>query len=214
MGMESGLVDALNGLIDTRLKSVYTMLPAKVTSVDYTKNNLSAQPLITGKFADGSQLKTPELHQVPIFVLSAGGGSTRITLPVKVGDTVLILFSQRSVGVFLGSNASEPVDSPTTTTHGINPIMALPCLFTPSTAKEISSDDLVVENGSSKITVSPSGDIAVKCPKLTIEGDLEVNGDVATVGTLTNNGITVGSNHGHTHGDPAGSTSVPIPITP
>lgn len=219
MAIEKTIVDALQDLIDYRFLTLSTIIPARVTSVNYKDNHLNAIPLIKTKLSDNSQKESPELYHVPIFILSAGGGSVRITLPVKVGDTVLILYSQRSLGNFYLSDGKEVVDAESSTTHGSYPILALPGLFTPTTAVPIDSSNLVVENGSTKLTVAPSGDITADCPTFVVNGNMEVNGDsttngnvtdngnvvtngnLAVTGTMTNNSVNVGGDHNHTQGN-------------
>lgn len=219
--MEKGLVEALKGIFDYKLLSVFTCIPAKVQSVNYKHNHLNAQPLIKTRRSDGTERTSPELFDVPIFVLSAGRGNTRITMPVKVGDTVLILYSQRSLEDFYGSDGKTIVDSKSEVTHGMYPILALPCLFTKDSAVPIDPSNLIVENGSTKVTIQPDGNVIVDAPQMTINANVVINGDTtingnetingnnvtsgnqttggntSVAGTLTQNGVDVGGDHRH-----------------
>jgi phage baseplate assembly protein gpV len=211
MALEKGLVDVLDDRIDYKLLTVFTSIPAIVTSVNYDENHVNAQPLIKTKFSDGSQLASPELFHVPIFILSAGQGSARVTLPVKVGDTVLVMFSQRDHTEFYGSNGKTQVDAASEVTHSMYPILALPGLFTKASAKTLDSTNIIVENGSTKLTVAPSGNITADCPNLIVNGNLTVNGDVAANGSsLTHNGTDVGDTHTH-GGVLAGGSNTAVP---
>ena len=243
MAIQKGLVDSLKDLIDFRLLSLFTMIPARVVAVNYKENHLNAQPLIRTKGTDDSQHTSPEMAHVPMFVLSANRGKARITLPVKIGDTVLILYSQRSLGEFYNSNGEEVVDTDSTITHGCYPIMALPCLFTKASAVPINSSDIVVENGSTTLVMNPSGDITATCPTFVVNGNLEINGNstlngdeaingdvthignniqtgnlattggISVTGALTNAGVPVGSTHTHTQGNDSGNDTQ-VPTSP
>jgi hypothetical protein len=226
MALQDGLVDALQGMVDYRLLSLFTITPARVTNVDYNNNHLNAQPLIRTKYSDNSQQTPPELFHIPIFILSANGGTARVTLPVKVGDTVLVLYSQRSLGDFYESDGKTVVDTDSLVTHGSYPIMALPCLFTKASAKTIDSENLVVENGSTKMVIKPNGNIETTCPTFIVNGNFEVNGDTthkgnetttgnsAVGGTMTNDGTDVGKTHSHTQANDSGGDTQQPTSTP
>jgi hypothetical protein len=208
MAIEKTIVDALQDLVDYRFLTLSTIIPAKVTKVNYNKNHLNALPLIRTKLSDDSQQESPELYHVPIFILSAGAGSARITLPVKIGDTVLILYSQRSLGNFYLSNGRDVVDAESATTHGSYPILALPGLFTPTTAVPVDSSNIIVENGSTKLTIAPDGNITADCPTFTINGNLIVTGDGDFNGSsLNHNGTNVGDDHVHSGVQTGGSNT-------
>ena len=97
MSNEQGIVDVLNDLIDYRLLTVNTQIPAVVTAVDYENNNLNARPLITTRYSDENQEAYPELFDIPYFILSANSGKSRITFPNKSrGYSFSAVLSKRS----------------------------------------------------------------------------------------------------------------------
>lgn len=221
MTINTTLMESLERLVESKLNNVFTTLPAKVTQVDYTKNQVTIKPLLKTKRQNDEQAVFPEIPNVPIFVLSSGRGSARITLPVAVGDTVLVLFASRSLGEFLKSTADSPSDTSSRIPLGPYPIAALPCIFTEATAKEIDSTNVIIENESSKVTISPSGDITIDAPStctinsvqttinsnLSVNGNVDITGDVEVTGGLTNNSVDVGSTHIHTGVVPGGGLS-------
>ena len=195
MSRDSSLVDNLNSLINARLNTVNTQLPAKVTSVNYETNSLNAKPLIATRYSDEAQVDYPELFDIPFMILSGNSGNARITIPIQVGDTVLVEFAQRDLQGFYQSDGKTLSKSYSGTAMGMYPILAIPCLYTARSAKPISSSDIVIENGSSSITMTPNGDV-------TIRANVDIIG-----GRLTHNGINVGDDHKHSGVMSGGSVS-------
>lgn len=189
-------VDPLNDLINLRLSTLHTQLPARVTSVNYQENHLNCIPLITTRFSDESQNPFPELFEVPFFILSGNSGNARVTIPINVGDTVLVEFSERDLGGFAQSDGRTQVRSFSRTPHGLYPIMAFPCLYTRRSSKAVDPINLVIENESSSISMSP-------------EGAIRVAGNVEITGSLRVNGVDVGDTHRHSEVAPGSATSGP-----
>lgn len=187
----SDFVDALSNMIDGRIANIRTVIPAKVKDVNYSECSLTAQPLIRRNYNDPSKkVDPPLLYNVPIFVLSADAGGARITFPIKKGDTVLVLFSERSTDGsqgFYESNGSTIVDAFSPVTHGMYPILALPCLYTKKSATPIDPNNVVIENESSKITLKPDGTIDIDGPSSVniTAGSATVNADTVTVDAST-----------------------------
>lgn len=215
MSREEGLVDVLNGLVDYRLLTLNTQLPAVVTSVDYENNHLDARPLVSTRYSDERQVPFPELFDVPFLIVSGNAGSARITFPIKVGDTVLIQFSQRDGQGFMQSDGRTQVKSFSGTTHGLYPILALPCLYTNRSSKATDPDNIVIENGSTSITMNPSGVVTVNTPTaiftndVTVRGDLTVEGATRLSSSVTSNNVNISDDHAHSGITTGGSNSGP-----
>ena len=79
--------------------SVWTALPGYVNKVDLTKMTCEVQPTIQAVVVDPSgnakPISLPLLLDVPIVFPSAGGFT--LTLPIAVGDEVLVVFSSRCI---------------------------------------------------------------------------------------------------------------------
>lgn len=221
MSREQGLVDVLNDLVDYRLLTVNTAIPARVTSIDYQNNNLNAKPLITTRYSDEEQEEYPELFNIPFLIISGNAGTARITMPLKVGDTVLVMFSQRDLQGFYQSDGKTVVKSFKGVTHGLDPVLAVPCLYTNRSSKPIDPNNVVVENGSTRITMEPSGNVTVDTPNsvftgnVDIQGDLNVAGDTSIGGSVTNNDVNIGEDHTHSGVQSGGDNSgPPLPPSP
>jgi len=188
--------EAMNLFVRDKLRNVHTIKPAVVT-----KNNghtVNVRPLTTTRYRDGTHLPFPEIPDVPLMIYSGTKGAARVTVPIVAGDTVMLLCSDRDYGDLLDSEVDvksfflsdeiEPLE--------LFPIMAIPSFFTEPEGKPVDTENIVIENDSTKITVKPNGDIDIDTPtninvtaggdaNLTVGGDasLDVTGGVtATVG--------------------------------
>lgn len=161
------------------IRRLATIKPAIVQAVE--GNRVRVKPLTKTLYKDGTQIECPELFDVPLMIYSAKKGSARITVPVSRGDLVVVLFSDRDYGNLLNENitAANPQDGDDLWCMGLYPIMALPCFFTLPQEKDISSDNIVIENGSTSITVAPSGEVSVKASKATFDCVVEAEDFVA-----------------------------------
>lgn len=162
--------ESLNKFLRDKLRNVHTIKPAVVTKV--TGNRVSVKPLTTTKYHDGTHLPLPVLDDVPLMIYSGQKGKARVTVPVGVGDLVMVLCSDRDTGDLLNSTVKSQKYflSDEITPLELYPILAIPCFFTIPTEKELSGTDIVVENGTTKITVKPDGNIEMEA-----EGDVTVN---------------------------------------
>jgi len=197
---------SLERFVRDKLRNVHTIKPAVVL-----KNNgytVDLKVLTTTRYRDGTQLPMPVFEDVPLMIYSATKGNARVTVPVAAGDTVVVLCSDREY--------SDLLDSPVTTASvfpsdsieplGINPIMAIPCFFTEPEGTPVDTQSIVVENGSTKITVKPSGDIDIDTPaninvnaggdaNVTVGGNMEASvggtANIAVTASVTVSGTTV-----------------------
>lgn len=150
----------------------------------------------------------PLLVDVPV-VFPRGGGCT-LTFPVKEGDECLVIFADRCIDFWWQSGGiQEPVDG---RMHDLSDAF---CIVGPqSQAKKISgisttAAQLRTDDGSAIIELAAGGAVTITSPQITINGPLQVNGEITSTGDQVAGGI---SQIGHTHGgvEPGGgSTGVP-----
>lgn len=232
--MESvSLEGVLRQYITNSINGMFTAIPCRVlTVVDAGEQRVDVQPIIDRVKPDNTVLEHPPILSVPLIY--PGSRSSQFSFPVEVGDTVLCIFSQRSIDRFkLGSNSNHrPTDL---RKYSRNDAMAIPGLFSfPSavnnpdkrtldhstddavvthnigTAQEcevrLKSDGNVVINSPGEVTVNSS--TAVVNAESTVNGNLTVNGDVAFNGSsVTHNGTDIGDTHTHSQpSDSAGDT--------
>lgn len=94
----------------------------------------------------------PLLEKVPVFVL--GGGDRVITLPIKKGDTCLVLFNDRDIDVWTQTGATAAPSSDRQ--HDIADGLALVGFRSKANSvASYSTSDVEIRNGQAKISVGP-----------------------------------------------------------
>jgi len=198
--------ESLNLFFRDKLRGVHTIKPAVVTQNN--GHTVNVRPLTTTKYRDGQQLPLPEIPDVPLMIYSGTKGGARITMPVVAGDTVLLLCSDRDYGTLLDNEVSTTSIFASEDIQPLElfPIMAIPCFFTEPEGKPVDTSNIVIENGSTKITVKPSGDIDMETDaninmsasgnlSATIGGNLDAtvggNANVAVTASVTLSGTSV-----------------------
>lgn len=155
------LAQVLNDAIEAKLLRLNVMLPGRVEKYDPTLCKADIQPLLQSKFADGTVVDLPIITNCPVqFMRTKQAG---ISVPLKVGDTGSIIFSQRSIDTWmLKGGITDPSD---TRHHDLSDGVFWPGLM-PIT--EVFSapdpDNVVIQNGISKISVTPNGKFKLENP--------------------------------------------------
>ncbi|WP_368292160.1 Gp138 family membrane-puncturing spike protein [Klebsiella pneumoniae] len=187
-------------------------LPGIIQSFDPDAVTAVVQPAIRYVERDNDGNKStkdyPLLVDVPV-VFPRGGGCT-LTFPVKEGDECLVIFADRCIDFWWQSGGvQEPVDG---RMHDLSDAF---CIVGPqSQAKKIggistTAAQLRTDDGSAIIELAAGGAVTITSPQITINGPLQVNGEITSTGDQLAGGI---SQIGHTHGgvEPGGgSTGAP-----
>ena len=105
--------ELLNLLAERAAGSIRVGLPGRVERYDSAKQLADVQPLVADQYEaeDGTPtaVRLPVITNVPVIFQGAGG--MRITFPVQVGDTVWIMFSDRSLDAWLDQGGeTQPTD--------------------------------------------------------------------------------------------------------
>jgi len=206
------LNDAEEGLrvaFDGRQSTVWTAMPAIVQSVNLSAMTVVVQTTIQGivNAQDNTQtfVNLPPLVDVPICFPSAGGFT--ITMPIAVGDEVLVVFASRCIDAWWQSGGfqNQPIEF---RMHDLSDGFALPGPRSlPRVVPTISSTDLEIRNdaGTSYIASTADGHIKLVSPQgVTVTGNLNVSG------TIIGGGISLTT---HVHGGVStgtGDTGGPI----
>lgn len=103
-------------------------MPARVEKYDDATQLADVQPLLKDSYVDedGERqiARLPVVTNVP--VVFPGGGGMRITFPVRAGDTVLLVFSDRSIDSWLAQGGeASPEDE---RRHHLSDAVAIPGL--------------------------------------------------------------------------------------
>lgn len=193
--------------LDGRQAQIWTALPAIIQSVDLANMTVQCTPAIKGVVYDenGNQayITMPVLLDVPICFPSAGGFS--LTLPIAVGDEVLVIIASRCIDSWWQSGGIQlPAEL---RMHDLSDGFAIPGPRSkPKVIQNISATNarLVNDSGTVYLEITPAGAINLVAPS-----GVNITGDVTVVGEVKANGIRLST---HTHPDPqGGNTGVPNP---
>ncbi|HDK6931978.1 TPA: translation initiation factor IF-2 [Klebsiella pneumoniae] len=206
------LAEVLASERKTLSEQMRVALPGIIQSFDPESLTAVVQPAIRYIERDNDGNKStkdyPLLVDVPV-VFPRGGGCT-LTFPVKAGDECLVIFADRCIDFWWQSGGiQEPVDG---RMHDLSDAF---CIVGPqSQAKKIggistTAAQLRTDDGSAIIELAAGGAVTITSPQITINGPLQVNGEITSTGDQLAGGI---SQIGHTHGgvEPGGgSTGAP-----
>lgn len=176
--------------LDGRQGVMWTAMPGIVQSVNLTAMTLVAQLAIQGEQTnpDGSitQINISPLVDVPIVFPSAGGFT--LTLPITVGDEVLIVIASRCIDAWWqnGGFANVAMEA---RMHDLSDGFAIPGPRSqPRVISGISSTNAQLrhDSGTVYIEITPSGVINLVAPSgVNITGDLDVTGNITSNETIT-----------------------------
>lgn len=98
--MEALLTDFIQTQFQINMAEVYTALPCVVTNVvgSFENQRVDVQPSINTLYKDGTSDEHTQILGVP--VLLPGSSTSLVSFPINVGDTVMCVFSQRSMDNF------------------------------------------------------------------------------------------------------------------
>lgn len=128
-GRTPPFAEVLARAFDARLEDLHVGMPARVLTYDAATLKVSAQPLIRRGYLDELGARQTELLPVipEVPVVFPGSGAVRIRFPIAVGDTVLLLFADRSLDRWLVRGGDvDPADD---RNHSMTDAIAIPGLL-------------------------------------------------------------------------------------
>lgn len=213
---------ALSAYTDNVLKSINTMMIVKVLKFDASKQTVDVKPCImgiekndtsnvsmitrTGEEVYITHHELPSILNVPIC--HPRSGQYMITLPIEVGDTGMLIVSQRDLTNWKNKGGIQ--QQAELSIFDMNDGIFLP--FVPNQANIISdynSSALEIRAKNDKISMDGSG-------TLNITGNVHIVGDVTVTKTLTATTDVVGggkSLKSHTHTTMLNASALTPPTT-
>lgn len=205
--MSEDVADLINKQIKRKfIDGLFTSIPAEILKVDDYQSfqTVDVKPLINKIYEDGVVEKLPVLYKVPVIML--GGGGALISVPLAVGDKVLLMFSMRDIDSWKASTG-ENITPATKRQHSINDAIAIPGLYPNGDNLSPDATDLVMKFQGSEVRLDADGDVS-------ITGGVNVNIDGATNVNLGNGAekVVLGDSflsffNAHTH--PTAGTGAP-----
>jgi hypothetical protein len=184
---QHNFVEMLDIFIENKIIDfVNTAFPAKVVSVkEYESQQfVDVQGLIRRRYEDGSELTTPVIFSVPV-VLPSGGGAA-LTFPIKEGDNVLVIISQRDLSSWLVSNG-DFVSAENTNRFRLTDAMAIPSIYTSTNNLSPNPSDVELKFNDSNVVLGEDGSISISNTLgdflISPSGDVTVSAKVDVAGT-------------------------------
>lgn len=177
--------DLMKRQISSHIKQhVNTAIPCEVVNVSrlQTEQTIDVQPLINRVFEDVVVMVPSIILNVPVVFPSGGGGL--ISFPIKVGDTVLVIYSQRSIEEWMESGGERQTPKDRRHHHRTDAI-AIPGIYTKSSNLSPHPDNVEVKFESSSVSITPENVVTVS------DGTSSVVLDGAGTTTLTNGTSTI-----------------------
>lgn len=179
----------MTDVLQNFLRGVDDMIPAKVVSYDDTTNRATIKPLVMLGTTDGQKISRAQLSNIPVFRF--GGGGFFIRFPVKAGDFGWLKATDRDMSLIMQRGGLE--DWPNTLRqHSFSDGMFFPDTLKSWVIDGANADALVIQSLDGSVCVSlHSGKVKIEA------ADIEVVGNMSVTGTMTNNGVNIGSSHVH-----------------
>ena len=145
-------------VIDSYMYRMHTALPGVVQAYDRTKCTVDVQPTLKWAFQD-QLIEMPVIQSVPVVFPRTT--KSIISLPIAAGDTVLLIFAERSIDEWM--HLGGIVDTKDARKFDLSDAIAIPGLF-PFTAAPLADGDpasLMVQNDQGYLEVKPGGTFKV-----------------------------------------------------
>lgn len=149
MGDNTALYNTIQKQINTSLASIFTALPASIVTYDSSKKTCSVQINLKKTYRSGDVISYPIIHNVPVLFYQTA--TTLISLPLKKGDQVLLIFCQRSLDEWHNKDGElTPEDS---RKFDINDAIAIPGLYRRTTGLEPINDAILLKNNTNIVSI-------------------------------------------------------------
>lgn len=212
---DSTLGGAMREVFRKLLQGTDGMLPAVVVSYDRESNTAEVRPTIALLTTSGEVVPRAAVARVPVLAL--GGGGFVLNFPLQPGDRGWIEASDRDISLWMQGLAPDQRPN-TLRLHSFEDGRFVPDVFREFDVSDVGADAMTIQSldGTVRVELSPSRlrlvapTIKMDATAVEITADsVDITGDVATTGTLTNNGVNVGSPHTHGGVQTGGGTSGP-----
>lgn len=190
------LTEVIMSGIDKILANVHTAMPGRIESYDAGTQLAKVKPLLNRKYTTENQAKElPIISNVPVICPRTARAFIR--LPIAAGDTVLLIFCERSIDRWLERGGTvDPLDPEK---FGLNGAVALAGLIPKAGAITPNGDSgsIEVANGSNYIEIKNDGEIYFKNGAASFQMDASGNVKItATKVTLESTNINLGDESG------------------
>lgn len=155
------LATILSDLTNKSSREMNCAIPAIIQKYDHKTQKASVKVNIKRVYQD-SVIDMPVLSNVPVMFMSCGGAS--LTMPVKKGDSCLLIFCDIDIKSWLlGGDNLKPQ---TNRIHSLNDAIALTGLNPFNKAIQVeNNEDVLLQYSGSKIRLKPNGVVNIESAK-------------------------------------------------
>jgi len=157
----------ISNAIAKELVDVHTCLPGRIESFDPSTGLAKVVPMLRRKYVDeDSAVELPVISGVPVLFYRAGDSWVKI--PVAAGDYVLLVFSERSLDLWIERGGSIDPEDPAK--FSLNDAVAYPGIYPKPAAMvpKCPSTSLEIVNGDSLIEITSGGRVNVTATKVVV----------------------------------------------
>lgn len=205
---------SVSRLMEYNQSRIKTAIPATVLSYDSEQQTVSVKIPFSETYQtpEGYELEEwGEAHDVPVQFSS--GGPASFTVPIKKGDSVLLICSCRSIDEWWEGDGSQTVEPRSLRMHDLSDAFAIPGIRTKAKklpADAVSPNGWVLKCGDTRIEGKESGEIDTTCSRINIGspsastalakatttdsrlGDLETKVNAIIASASANGGLVLG----------------------
>lgn len=172
------LPDVITNVAQRILSEIHTCMPAQIVKYDYVTQKADVKPLIQKQYLDGTTESLPIISNVPVIFPRTNNNA--FILPVfagddagNAGDTVLIVFAERSLELWLGQGGEQlPGD---TRQFDLTDAIAIAGLF------PFSNTNTPAPNGDDAFWLGPNGTMI----QITKDGDIKITDSATYSATIS-----------------------------
>ena len=184
--------------------------PGIIRAYNATTRTADIQPVLNRQFLDGTDMILPVIPDVPVVM--PGGNGCSISLPLKKGDLVLLVHSQKSMDRWLESTTGDRVHPQDLRRNHLSDAIAIPGLYpfsmSPNNSLADSDKDVIIANN---IGTANETSLRLKSNGVAVfSGDVECQNLTAAVEVTAGLLATKLTTHLH-NGNLGAPTSPPLP---
>lgn len=160
------------------LESMYTAMPGVIVSYSPSTCRAIVKPAVAKKMTNGDPLEPPQIEDVPVSWPVTMSGKCFMSAPMQAGDSVLLVFAQRSIEHWKSGSNEAPRDP---RWHDLSDCFAVPT----SDHRKINAD-----GKSLSLKYGPTEFMLYEDNRIVINGDIEHTGNYLQSGNMDRRGNT------------------------
>lgn len=153
------LSEPLLAAVESVMSQLHVCMPGRIEDYEPETQRAEVTPLLRRSYLDGTESSMPVIAGVPVIFPRSGGAS--LTMPVKAGDGVQLIFADRSIDRWLAQGGEVTPDD--RRKHALSDCIAVPGLYPfAEPGPQDNNDDVLLQYEGSEVRLTGAGDIEVK----------------------------------------------------